>query len=163
MERRNDMFDRESAKIAIVSVAMIAVAAAAWAAEKKESSAPASHAGHDQHAAAQAMPHHESAEPTSFTGEVIDLTCFTAHPETGRGPEHAECATSCLEKGLPAGLLVGDRLYTAVMKDHSAPFKHLAAYAGQVIGVKGVAKQSHGSWFLLISSIEPPPAPGGAK
>jgi hypothetical protein len=110
--------------------------------------------GHDHDAMTKEGGKETAAGPAIFTGEVIDLTCYTSHPETGSGPEHASCAKSCLEKGLPAGLLVGDRLYTVVMSDHSAPSKSLAAHAGQVVNVKGTATQSHGSWFLAVSSIE---------
>ena len=115
--------------------------------------------GHDHDAAAKTAAKEPSAELALFTGEVIDLTCYTSHPETGAGPEHASCAKSCLEKGLPAGLLVGDRLYVVLMHDHTAPSKALASYAGHVVTVKATTAESHGNSFLIIDSIEPPAKP----
>jgi len=147
----------QSITMAIAAAAVVAfVGSSAVAEEKKHDAAHGDHAGH---AAMSAPTGHAAGEPAAFTGEVIDLTCFTSHPETGAGPEHASCAKSCLEKGLPAGLLVGDKLYTAIMKDHTAPFKNLAAYAGTIVTVKGVAKESMGSWFLIIDEITPPAEP----
>lgn len=158
----------QSSLIGIAAAAMVAFFAANGAAEDKKGGAAhgasaehadhADHAGHADHAAMNATGHAASA-PAAFTGEVIDLTCFTSHPETGAGPEHASCAKSCLEKGLPAGLMIGDKLYTAIMKDHSAPFKNLAAYAGTIVTVKGVTKEAMGSWFLIIDEIVPPAEP----
>ena len=115
--------------------------------------------GHDHDAMMKAEGKEAHSEPALFTGEVIDLTCYTSHPETGAGPEHASCAKTCLEKGLPAGLLVGDRLYVVLMHDHTAPSKALASYAGQVITVKGTTAESHGNSFLIVDSIEPPAKP----
>ncbi len=103
-----------------------------------------------------------AAEPMSYTGEVLDLTCYASHPETGSGPAHASCAKTCLDKGLPAGMLIGDLVYLAIMKDHTAPSKALAAYAGQKITVKGTTKEVGGARFLEITQIVPPaPAPAG--
>ncbi|MFN0149162.1 MAG: hypothetical protein ACKVU1_00440 [bacterium] len=150
----------QSITIAIAASAMAAlVASNGVAEEKKAGAAQDEHAGH----AAMSATGHAASAPSEFTGEVIDLTCFTSHPETGSGPEHASCAKSCLEKGLPAGLMIGDKLYTAIMKDHTAPFKNLAAYAGTVVTVSGVAKESMGSWFIIIDEIKPPAEPAKKK
>ena len=103
-----------------------------------------------------------AAEEMSYTGEVLDVTCYASHPETGSGPAHMSCAKTCLEKGLPAGLLIGDQVFIALMKDHSSPSKTLAQYAGQKITVKGIAKEVGGVHFLEIGQIIPP-VPAGKK
>jgi hypothetical protein len=98
------------------------------------------------------------AEAT-FTGEVLDLTCYASHPETGSGADHASCAKTCLEKGLPVGLLVGDKVYVLLMKDHSAPNKTFAAYAAQTVTVKGIAKDVSGTQLLSVTQFTPPAEP----
>jgi hypothetical protein len=101
-----------------------------------------------------------AAQEMTYTGEVLDLTCYASHPETGSGPAHATCAKSCLEKGLPAGLLIGDQVYLVVMKDHTAPTKALAPHAGQKITVKGTVKEVGGMRVLEVAQIVPAPEAG---
>ena len=48
--------------------------------------------------------HHEGA----WTGEVVDLACYVAHGDAGRGPDHAKCAKGCVKGGQPMGLLTDD-------------------------------------------------------
>lgn len=142
-------------KRVFVLVALIVAGAALVAAR----SVLADEKGHSGHAEG----HKEgAAAEATFTGEVVDLTCYVTHPGgEGAGLAHATCAKTCLEKGLPAGLLVGDVLYVLVMKDHEAPAKSLAAHAGGTVTVKGTASEVGGTHVLAVSQVTP--ASGGAK
>lgn len=132
----------------LVALAVIAaVATVAWATgeETKASGAKPAAEAHEHH-------HAEGAEMT-LTGEVLDLTCYASHPETGAGPEHASCARTCIEKGLPVGLLVGDVVYIPVMKDHNPPNKAFAPHAGARVTVKGVTKEVGGIHFIEVTQV----------
>lgn len=131
---------------------MILAATAAFAVAEEPKAAPAAAAEPAAKAAAKSEP----AAEASFTGEVVDITCYASHPETGSGAAHASCAKTCLEKGLPVGLLVGDKVYLVVMKDHSAPNKTFATYAAQKVTVKGVAKDVSGTQVLTVTQFTPP-------
>jgi hypothetical protein len=133
--------------LAGVGLILAATSVAALADEKTETKTTGAAAATEKPAA--------PAE-ASFTGEVLDLTCYASHPETGSGEAHASCAKTCLEKGLPVGLLVGDKAYLVVMKDHTAPNKTFASYAGQKVTVKGIAKDVSGTQILTVTQFTPP-------
>src|SRR5262245_17928758 len=108
--------------LAGVGLILAATWVVALAHEKMDMKATGAAATETKGAAAEAAAPAEA----SFTGEILDLTCYASHPETGSGEAHASCAKTCLEKGLPVGLLVGDKAYLVVMKDHTAPNKTFA-------------------------------------
>jgi hypothetical protein len=134
--------------LAALGLVLAATSVVALADEKTETKAAEAA---EKAPAAKAAP---AAEAT-FTGEVLDLTCYASHPETGSGEAHASCAKTCLEKGLPAGLLVGDKVYLLVMKDHSAPNKTFASLAAQKVTVKGIAKDVNGTQILTVTQVVP--------
>ncbi len=45
----------------------------------------------------------KSAKTITVTGEVVDVSCYLAHGEKGRGEEHASCAAACAKAGGPSG------------------------------------------------------------
>jgi hypothetical protein len=138
--------------LAGVGLILAATSVAALADEKMDMKATGGAAAAEKPAAEKAAAPAEA----SFTGEVLDLTCYASHPETGSGEAHASCAKTCLEKGLPVGLLVGDKAYLVVMKDHTAPNKTFASYAGQKVTVKGIAKDVSGTQILTVTQFTPP-------
>ncbi len=144
----------------LAGLALVLGATAVAAADEHPKTTAAEHpkaSGAEQtKAAAGEHPKVEAPAEANFTGEVLDLTCYASHPETGSGPAHASCAKTCLEKGLPVGLLVGDRVYVIVMKDHSAPNKTFAPYAAQTVTVKGIAKDVNGTQILSVTLFTPP-------
>ena len=40
--------------------------------------------------------HDAKGKGLTFRGEVVDLQCYTVHPEDGQGLEHAKCAKACI-------------------------------------------------------------------
>ncbi|BAM05396.1 hypothetical protein [Phycisphaera mikurensis] len=79
-------------------------------------------------------------EMTTLTGELIDTACFVASDGGAKGEGHAECASTCLATGIPAGILpeggdTGDLLF---LLTNPVP---LAEYAAQTIKVEGVAHE----------------------
>lgn len=100
-----------------------------------------------------------AAQPTkevTLEGEVLDMYCFMKHPETGQGPEHAKCAKTCMEKGLPIGYLTKDgTVYLLIGKDHESAAKMVADYAGKASILTGTVVEHHGVKAIEIASIKP--------
>lgn len=113
-------------------------------------------------ALAQDKGHHHgahAADPTAaataLTGEVMDLVCFMQHPESGQGPDHANCARQCIQKGLPAGLKVGSQLYLLMAKGHGSIVDQVAEHAGKQATVTGKVIDRDGMKALIVESIKP--------
>lgn len=74
-----------------------------------------------------------SGQETTLTGILVDTKCYI-----GGGAKDNDhmgvkaCGTMCLEDGIPAGLLVGDKLYTIVF-----PSKTFAKFVGQTVEITG--------------------------
>lgn len=76
-------------------------------------------------------------EKVTLTGEVLDLTCYFQHPKSGQGPEHTACARQCINKGLPAGLKVGKKIYLLLGKGHDPVANVISGVAGKHATVTG--------------------------
>lgn len=80
--------------------------------------------GDEKHGAAEsegAVKHDtvesKGAVKKTVTGEIIDLSCYSAHE--GKGPKHAVCAKECVLGGAPIGLLAGDGKVYLLLDNHS--------------------------------------------
>lgn len=75
----------------------------------------------------------------AVTGEVVDMSCYLGHPETGRGPGHKKCAETCAKKGLPMGVLAEDQTVWLLLEDHDNPKAYATALEGaaKTITVEG--------------------------
>src|SRR5690349_3735621 len=50
----------------------------------------------------------------SWTGEIVDLGCYTGHGAKGEG--HKDCGLKCVANGMPMGLLTnGNKVYVLTM------------------------------------------------
>ncbi len=94
------------------------------------------------------------ADEHALTGEVVDLVCFMQHREDGQGAEHAACAKQCIQKGLPAGLLVGDEVYLLMGEGHDSIVDTVAALAAKRVRVEGRVIEQAGLKALVVSAIE---------
>jgi hypothetical protein len=104
------------------------------------------HKGHAHGDHAQAP----AAAPQVLTGEVMDLACYLQHPESGQGPDHAACAAQCINKGLPAGLKVGTKLYLLVGKGHDSITDKLAPLAGKQAKITGQVLETEGLPAIIV-------------
>jgi hypothetical protein len=86
----------------------------------------------------------------SVTGEVLDMACYIA--DNLSGPEHAECAKTCIRKGLPVGIKSQDdgRVYLLVGSNNSLN-DQLADYAAKTITVKGKIRSRDG--FAMLDDV----------
>lgn len=99
----------------------------------------------------------KSAKTTTVTGEVVDVSCYLAHGEKGRGEEHASCAVACAKAGGPLGILTKDKkLYVSVLPDdHSTgPNAQLIDHVGHQVPTTGIVRAKGGVNGIMISKVE---------
>ena len=73
----------------------------------------------------------QKTKDSQIEGEVVDLTCYTSRGLSGEG--HKACATRCLTRGAPAGLVDKDGNIFVII----APSPGYASYAAQTIRLSG--------------------------
>ena len=73
----------------------------------------------------------QKTKDSQIEGEVVDLTCYTSRGLSGAG--HKACATRCLTRGAPAGLVDQDGNIFVII----APSPGYASYAAQTIRLSG--------------------------
>lgn len=94
------------------------------------------------------------AKTQSVTGEVVDVTCYLAHPDSGIGPDHAKCAADCINKGLPVAIKQGDLLFIATGADHQSINKKLAPFAAKNVIATGKIKMRDGLHMIFVENVE---------
>ncbi len=73
----------------------------------------------------------QKTKDSQIEGEVVDLTCYTSRGLSGAG--HRSCASRCLTRGAPAGLVDQDGNIFVII----APSPGYASYAAQTIRLSG--------------------------
>ena len=96
----------------------------------------------------------EHDHDVTLTGEILDLHCYLLHPETGHGPDHAKCANSCIDRGLPAGFLADGRVYVLLGPGHGSPREVVAGHAGKPVKLTGKLVEQGGVMALQVKSVE---------
>ncbi|MCC7263158.1 MAG: hypothetical protein IT369_11630 [Candidatus Latescibacteria bacterium] len=76
-------------------------------------------------------------EKITVKGEILDLACYLDHG--GEGADHASCAQTCVESGLPVGIKDEHGKVYLLIGEHKPLNKTLAPYAGKTITVRGKA------------------------
>lgn len=94
------------------------------------------------------------AEPTTLTGEVVDLYCYMEHPENAAGAEHAKCAKACISKGLPIGFLTADgTVYLITGQNHASASTAVAEWVGKKSTITGHVREAKGMKAIELVSI----------
>src|SRR5215813_15152272 len=88
----------------------------------------------------------------SVTGEVVDLSCYLHHPDTSHGASHKKCAETCAKKGLPMGLLTGDKQVYVLLEDHENPAGYAKAIGSpaETITVEGTKVNQGGMNGIVV-------------
>jgi hypothetical protein len=94
--------------------------------------------------------HDHPAASATITGEVLDMACYLDHG--ARGADHADCAKTCIESGLPVGIKGTDGKTYLIIGEHKPINKQLATHAGKTISVRGKVVTRDG--FNLIANAE---------
>ncbi len=70
---------------------------------------------------------------TTLKGTLVDVNCYLKEGDTNDDHDDMKgCGKTCLRQGLPAGLLVGDKLYLLIF-----PSDTFMDYVGKTVEVKG--------------------------
>src|SRR4029077_17576547 len=100
---------------------------------------------------------HEGSKhkPAKVTGELVDAGCYLAHG--GRGEAHAECATKCINKGMPMGVLTKQgRLFLLTFGHESTEaYDKLKGMAGKTVTVTGDALDRAGMKGIEVEEVGP--------
>jgi len=91
------------------------------------------------------------AQAETWTGEVLDLACYVA--KHAKGPDHAECAETCVKAGQPMGLLTadGEVFLLAASHEDGAPYEQLKDLAGQQAEVTGTVSERGGMKMITVT------------
>jgi len=86
----------------------------------------------------------KAAVKKTISGEVVDTGCYLSH--AARGEKHVECATKCINQGMPMGLLTDNgTLYLITMNhDNADPYNNLKAQAGKKVQITGTVMTRNG-------------------
>ena len=87
--------------------------------------------------------------PITVTGEVLDMACYIASNLSG--PEHAECARTCIRNGLPVGIKAPDGKAYLLVGANMPLNAQLADYAAKTVTVKGIVRRREG--FLMLDQV----------
>jgi hypothetical protein len=94
-----------------------------------------------------------AADSGTWTGEVVDLACYVANGDGGKGTDHAGCAKSCLKAGQPMGLLTDDGTLVLLAADHKngEAYETLKELAGQKAEVSGNLAERNGVNVVTVT------------
>ncbi len=94
------------------------------------------------------------AQATTVKGEVVDIACATKKAPGGKGTDHASCAMACAKKGMPAGIMTADAIYT-VTGDYAANNNaKLLEFVAKSVEVTGTVTEKDGQKSIAIKSIK---------
>lgn len=91
----------------------------------------------------------------SWTGEVIENACF--NDRGAHGPEHADCAKRCFERGGDVGLLTaeGEVVLLKAHDEHGEVFDAVKALAGAQATIMGdMMEDEEGHMYVVVTSVE---------
>lgn len=106
-----------------------------------------------KNAVAQHEGHHEGKTAT-VKGEIVDLSCYIGHGAKGAG--HAACAKTCINKGLPMGILTKDNKLYLLTEDHDNATAYAAAkkFAAKQATVTGTLNTKDGIKAIAVESVK---------
>ena len=93
----------------------------------------------------------------TLKGEIIDVKCYASGMMGGRGPDHEECAISCIKGGLPVGILdekSGKVFVLVPRKGMKSANEELLPHVAKVVVLKGSIIEKDGANLFAYSSVE---------
>jgi hypothetical protein len=93
-------------------------------------------------------------ETKTVTGEILDMKCYMT--SGAHGPEHKDCAATCVKGGSPMGILADDgKVYLLVEgKDGAAAFEEAKKYAGEMVTLTGTLSEKNGVQALIVTEVK---------
>lgn len=96
------------------------------------------------------------AKASSWTGEIVDMSCYTAHGATGEKHGH-ECGAKCVANGTPMGLLTSNGKVMLLVLDHdnADPYNACKAWVGDKVEVTGTMASRGGINAIDVTGAKP--------
>jgi hypothetical protein len=98
-------------------------------------------------AIARAAETEEKGKVETITGEVVDMNCYLDHG--AKGEKHKQCATTCIQGGLPVGILTDKTVYL-IVGDHKPINDKLAPLAAEKVKVTGEVASRQGVHLIMV-------------
>jgi len=99
------------------------------------------------------------AKSMKVTGEVVDVSCYLAHGDGGKGESHKSCGQACAKNGGPLGILTKDgMLYVSVLPDDhkNGPNALLMDHVSHTVVATGVVRTKGGTNGIMVTKVEMP-------
>ncbi len=95
----------------------------------------------------------QAGKAITVQGEVVCLSCYLTHG--AKGESHAKCATACINKGLPMGILTKDGKLFVVLEDHAkaSAYQQLKKFAAKTVTVTGVVASRNGITGIAVQKV----------
>ena len=92
-------------------------------------------------------------KPQTISGEVVCLSCYLTHG--AKGESHTKCAVTCVNKGLPMGILTKDGKLFVVLEDHANAdaYQQLKKFAAKTVTVRGVIATRNGISGIAVEKV----------
>ena len=97
----------------------------------------------------------QEKKPTTITGEVLDMACYSASGASGEG--HKSCAASCIKDGAPMGILTSDGKVYLIVENHDKKDAYAEAkkHAGEKITAIGTLSDRGGLKAIIVDEVKP--------
>ncbi|MFN4179764.1 MAG: heavy metal-binding domain-containing protein [Armatimonadota bacterium] len=95
----------------------------------------------------------QQKKQSTVQGEVVCLTCYITHGS--KGAAHAKCATACINKGLPMGVLTKDGKLLVALEDHANAnaYQQLKKFVAKTVTVTGVVISRSGVTGIAVQKV----------
>jgi hypothetical protein len=96
------------------------------------------------------------AKVSSWTGEIVDMSCYTGHGATGEKHGH-ECGAKCVANGTPMGLLTSNGKVMLLVLDHDTadPYNACKGWVGDKVEVTGTLASRGGINAIDVTGAKP--------
>ena len=96
----------------------------------------------------------QHGQTVSIQGEVLDSACYFTHDAKGTG--HADCATKCVQKGIPMALLDSKGELYLLNEDHDKPkaYEQAKTMAAKKVTVTGKLIENKGWKVLFVEEVK---------
>jgi hypothetical protein len=91
----------------------------------------------------------------TISGEVLDMACYMA--KGAHGPDHKDCASSCIKGGSPMGILTSDGKVYLLVENHDKKDAYAEAkkHAGEQVTVTGTTSEKGGLNGIVVDEVKP--------
>ena len=99
----------------------------------------------------------KASKETMITGEVVEVSCYLAHGDNGKGDDHKGCAEACAKAGSPLGILTEKgKLYVSLLPDDhkNGPNAILMDHVSHKVNATGIVRSKNGVQGIMITKVE---------